>query len=181
MGLTTTPSGGAYRHHDVAGLSRAERQAAQNVLDKLKTSGTGIGSHLDGSAQSATVFGGSSVKAIELGASTLIHGQGRDTFVGGGRSVPTNALAHIGSDTVVSGSATTLGGRGSVAGPSSGHGSQHFSLSGDTINIAGATAEGVKAAHPKDATTSAHTITLADKTTITIAGLSSHDITKLQH
>jgi hypothetical protein len=104
-----------------------------------------------------------------------------DTFMGGAHNAPTKAVANIGSDTVVGGSATTFGGHGSEAKPMSGHGSQHFTLSGDTINIAGATAEGVKAAHPHDAAATAHTITLADKTTITIAGLSSHDITKLQH
>jgi hypothetical protein len=173
-GMVTVTGGGKH----VAGLlSHAERTAAQNALARLNAPG----SHLSGSNQSATVYSGALVKPAELGASTLIHGQGMDTFVGGAQTVHTNAMANFGNDTVVSGSATTFSGHSSAADPVSGHAGQHFSLSGDTINIAGVTAEGVKAAHPHDATTGAHTITLADKTTITIAGLSPHDITKMQH
>ena len=167
--------------HGLAPLSHAEREAAQNALAKLKSPGAVIGLHLGGSAQSATIYSGSLVKSVDLGASTLIHGQGRDTFLGGARGVATNALAKIGSDTVVSGSAAAFGDRSSAAEAVSGQGAHHFSLSGDTINIAGVTAESVKAAHTQDAAKSAHTITLSDKTTITIAGLSPHDITKLQH
>jgi len=176
---STTVTGGA--KHGLTTLSRAERQAAQNALAKLKSPGAGIGAHPGGPALSATVYSGSSAKPTELGASTLIRGHGMDTFIGGARSAPSTAVAKIGNDTVVSGSATTFGGRGPAVDPLSGHGAQHFSLSSDTISIAGATAEGVKAAHPHDATTSAHTITLADKTTITITGVSAHDITKLHH
>jgi hypothetical protein len=171
-------SGGAT--HGLAVLSHAEREAAKSALAKLKTLGRGLGSHLGGSTESATVYGGASVKTSGLGASTLIHGQGNDTFKGGARSTPTRALAHIGNDTVVSGSTTALGGRthtGAVAGLDS----QHFHLSSDTINIKGATAEGVKAAHPDHAKAGAHTVTLADKTTVTISGLSQHDVGKLTH
>jgi hypothetical protein len=167
-------SGGAT--HGLAVLSHAEREAAKSALAKLKTLGKGLGSHLG--TESATVFGGASFKTGGLRASALVHG-GNDTFKGGARSTPTRALAHIGNDTVVSGSATTLGGRthtGGVAGSA-----QHFHLSSDTINIKGATAEGVKAAHPDHAKAGAHTVTLADKTTVTISGLSHHDVGKLTH
>lgn len=170
-------SGGAT--HGLAVLSHAERAAAKSALAKLKTLGRGLGSHLGSSAESATVYGGSSVKTTGLGASTLIRGRGNDTFQGGARTAPSHALTHIGNDTVVSGSATTLGGRthtGGVVGSA-----QHFHLSSDTINIKGATAEGVKAQHPEHAKASAHTVTLADKTTVTISGLSQHDVGKLTH
>jgi hypothetical protein len=176
MVVGATVTGGAT--HGLAVLNHAEREAAKNALAKLKTLGGGLGSHLAGSAESATVYGGS-VKTTGLGASTLIHGQGRDTFMGGARSVPTHSLANIGNDTVVSGSATKLGGR--TADSFGGHSAQNFVLSSDTINIKGATAEGVKATRPEDAKTSTHTVTLADKTTVTISGLSQHDVGKLTH
>jgi hypothetical protein len=99
--------------------------------------------------------------------------------MGGARSVPTHSLANIGNDTVVSGSATKLGGR--TVDSFGGHSAQNFVLSSDTINIKGATAEGVKATRPEDAKTSTHTVTLADKTTVTISGLSQHDVGKLTH
>lgn len=170
-----TVTGGA--KHGLATLSHAERQAAQNALAKLKSPGAGMGNH---PSLSATVFSGSSVKPGEMGASTLIHGQGMDTFIGGARSAPASLGAKLGNDTVVSGSAAHFAGRASLPDTLTGHGSHPITLSADTINLAGHTAEGVKAAHSHDAS-SAHTITLSDKTTITIAGLSSHDITKLQH
>jgi len=177
MVVGATVTGGAT--HGMAVLNHAEREAAKNALAKLKTLGGGLGSHLTGSAESATVYGGS-VKTTGLGASSLVHGQGRDTFMGGARSVRTHSLANIGNDTVVSGSATKLGGR--TSGDSfTGHTAQNFVLSGDTINIKGATAEGVKATRPEDAKTSTHTVTLADKTTVTISGLSQHDVGKLTH
>lgn len=173
-----TVSGGATHGHAV--LSHAEREAAKSALAKLKTLGGGLGSHFSGSSESATVYGGSSVKTAGLGASTLIHGQGRDTFMGGARSAPTHALANIGNDTVIGGSATKLGGR-SGAGSVAGHVPQNFALSSDTINIKGATAEAVKATRPDEAKQGAHTVTLADKTTVTISGLSQHDVGKLTH
>jgi hypothetical protein len=168
-------AGGA--KHGLATLSHAERDAAQRALARLKSSGGGLGSKLEGSTRSATVYGGSAIKGAGLTAS-LIHGQGSDTFMGGARSALTHTVA--GSDTVLSGSAA-FGGHTSVSDALARHGGANFSLSADTINVAGATAEGVKAAHPPDATTHAHTITLADKTTVTITGVSAHDITKLTH
>jgi|ERR1700733_2243062 hypothetical protein len=173
-----TVSGGAT--HGLAVLSHAERQAANHALAKLKTLGSGLASHLGGSSESATVYGGSTLKTIGLRASTLIHGQGSDTFKGGARSASTHALSNIGNDTVVSGSATSLGGR-TAAQHLGGHSAQNFHLSSDTISVKGATAEGLKAARPEEAKTKAHTVTLADKTTVTISGLSQHDVGKLTH
>jgi hypothetical protein len=171
--------GGA--HHGVAALTHGEREAAQNALAKLKGPGHVLGSHLDSSTRSATVYSGTALKTTGLGASTVLHGQGHDTFIGGARSGLTPADA--GNDTVVSGStAATFGGRTSVSNALSAHGG-HFSLSTDTISVAGTTAESVKAGHT-DVTTShatSHTITLADKTTVTITGVSAHDIGKLSH
>jgi hypothetical protein len=161
--------------HGPSVLSHAERAVAQNALDRLKLSMNKPGLH-SSSASSATVFGG--VKSAKLGGSSLIHGQGNDTFMGGARSVSTHALANIGNDTVVSGSAT--GGHM----PPEAHGAhtiQNFSLNSDTINVKGATAEGVKGTHQEGATTSSHTITLSDKTTVTVSGLSHHDMGKLTH
>jgi hypothetical protein len=178
MVVGATVAGGAT--HGLAVLSHAEREAAKNALAKLKSFGGGLGSHLVGSTESATVYGGSSVKTTGLGASTLIRGHGSDTFMGGSRSAPTHALANIGNDTVVSGSATKLGGR-TGTGSFGGHSAQSFTLSSDTINIKGATAEGVKATRPEQVKAGTHTVTLADKTTVTISGLSQHDVGKLTH
>ena len=175
MVVGATVSGGVTHGHAV--LSHAEREAAKSALAKLKSLGTGLGSHLSGSTESATVFGGS-LKSAALGASTLIHGQGRDTFMGGARSTPTHGVANIGNDTVVSGSATRLGGRAGAVG---GHIAQNFALSSDTINVKGHTADAVKATRPDEAKQGTHTVTLADKTTVTVSGLSHHDIGKLTH
>jgi hypothetical protein len=170
-------AGGA--HHGVATLTHAERQAAQNALAKLKGTGRVLGSHLDSSTRSATVHSGAALKAAGLSGSTVLQGHGQDTFIGGARSglMPANAA----NDTVVSGSTAVFGGRTQVSGAPGAHGGHPFSLSTDTISVAGATAESVKAGHT-DATTShtSHTITLADKTTVTITGVSAHDI-KLSH
>ncbi len=161
-------------------LTAHERHAAQQVLDKLKH-GTGSGLQLSGVMASATVSSGSAhsqlMSKTGLGASTLIHGYGNDTFMGGVRSSSPVMAAHIGNDTVVSGSSV-----GSRSGTDSmgARGAQHFALSSDTVNIAGATAAGMQAAEHKD-TTRGHTVSLGEKTTVTIAGLSAHDITKLHH
>jgi len=158
---TATISGGG--KHGLAVLSHAERAAAENALAKLHGSNSGA-------ATSATVFGG--VKT-GLSTSTLIQGRGSDTFLGGARNVSTHALSNVGNDTVVSGSAT--------AGRSEAHNTHGFTLNSDTINIKGVTAEGVQHLHPQGAATGSHTITLADKTTVTVAGLSQHDMGKLPH
>jgi hypothetical protein len=175
MAVGASVTGGAT--HGLAVLSHAEREAARQALAKLKTSGSGLGSHLSGSTESATVYGGA--KTTGLKASTLIHGRGSDTFIGGARSAPTHTLANIGNDTVVSGSAATLG--RTTVDHLGGHSTQNIHLTSDTISVKGVTAEGVKAARPEEAKAATHTVTLADKTTVTISGLSQHDVGKLPH
>lgn len=179
VGVATLPGGAA---HGMTALSPAERQAAQGALARLMNPASGLGSSLGGVMQSATVQSGSpqgeGFKTAGFGTSSVIHGQGSDTFVGGARSLSAAVFPNIGgNDTVVGGSAVA-GVPGSVA-DALGHGDPKFSLSADTINVAGATAAGVKAMQPEEATRTTHTITLADKTTITIAGLQQHDISKL--
>jgi hypothetical protein len=182
MPLQPSSSGGISRHgfaisdgakHGLATLSHGDRMAAQGALDKLNSLKGNLGLRLGATAQSATVFGGA--HTLKLGAAALAHGQGSDTFMSGAHSMSTHALSKIGNDTVVSGSTSTGGHKASDA-----RGAQHFNLNGDTINVKGATAEGVKGARPDEAKTS-HTIMLADKTTVTIAGLSHHDIGKISH
>jgi hypothetical protein len=174
--MPVTPSGGVV--HGMASLSDHERYAAQNVLAKLKQSGSGVGSHFG--RESATVSGGSlSLKGTSvLGAPTLLSARGSDTFMGGVRSAPLSDL-RVGNDTVVSGSTTKLG-MHSASQTIAGRGAQHFALSSDTINVAGVTATHVQTGHTAE-TKGAHTVTLADKTTIKLAGLSAHDISKLHH
>ena len=174
-----TLGGGA--KHGLAKLTDAEREAANKALAKLKTPGARLGSHLNSLTQHATVHGGSSVKVGGSATPMLIRGQGSDTFIGGARSALGHVSTDLGKDTVVSGSAPTLVGHASHPDALGGHGHQTFSLSAETINVAGTTAETVKSEHARDAATSAHTITLSDKTTVTIAGLSQHDIAKLKH
>jgi hypothetical protein len=98
--------------------------------------------------------------------------------MGGVRSAPLRPTLSVGGDTVISGSTARLGGHTPEG--FGARGAQHFALSSDTINVAGATAVGIQTGHTHS-TTSTHTITLADKTTIKIAGLSAHDISKLHH
>ena len=164
--------GGA--HHGMATLTHAEREAARNALAKLKTSSGGLGAHLDSSIRSATVYSGSAVMGTGV-KPNLLQGHGSDTFIGGARSGLTPL--GTGSDTVVSGSTVSGIIDRNATGVVGGH---SFALSADTINVAGATAEALKAGHTPESTAS-HTITLADKTKVTITGVPAHDITKLSH
>jgi len=179
MAVDATLGGGA--KHGLAKLTDAEREAASKALAKLKSPGGSLGSHLGSLTQHATVYGGSSAKIGGSASPMLIRGQGSDTFMGGVRGTPSHGPVDLGKDTVVSGSAPALGGHASHPDALGGHGHQTFSLSAETINVAGTTAETVKSEHARDAATSGHTITLADKTTVTISGLSQHDIAKLKH
>jgi hypothetical protein len=174
MAGTASLAGGVT--HGLAHLSDSERHAAQSVLAKLKHPGRGLASHFGG--ESATVSSGSSLSVrgtAALGASTMLSARGSDTFMGGVRSAPLSGL-RVGNDTVVSGSTTKLG----MHGAETNRGAQHFSLSSDTINVAGVTAAHVQTGHTAEAK-GTHTVTLSDKTTIKISGLSSHDISKLHH
>lgn len=170
MAIPATTSGGV--HHGVTALSHAERLAALNALSKIKNPSGRLGSTFGGLKQSATLIGG----ATKHSASTLLHGAGHDTFIGGARS---SSTASVGNDTVLSGSAR-IADRGVAGGEIAGRHGGHSGLSSDTINVAGTTAASVKAVQPEDKA-KAHTVTLGDKTKVTISGLSTHDISKLHH
>jgi hypothetical protein len=170
--MPVSVDGGA--KHGIASLSPAERHAAINALSKLtNASGAsrGVSSVFGGALKSATLSGGSvhTAGVKTLAGTTLVTGRGADTFAGGVRSAATPAIHAIGSDTVVAGSAfgkTELTNAG---------GSR--ALSGDTISIAGTTAAGVKTA--LDVKSTGHTITMADKTSITLTGVTAHtNVTK---
>ncbi|MGA2539709.1 MAG: hypothetical protein ABSF53_27120 [Terracidiphilus sp.] len=169
IGSLATPSGGA--HHGMGSLSHSELQAAQNALSKIARTSTGLGQSLGSLSQSATLIGGS-LRAGASPALSLLHG-GSDTFVGGARST---LAASIGTDTIVGGSAKLVDGALGVIGA---HNVGSFALNTDTINVAGHTALSVKT-EPQSAG-NAHTVTVGEKTTITISGLSAHDISKLSH
>ena len=157
MAIAVTAAGGATSGHSV--LSPAERQAAQHALARLGTSNTN--SSFASSAPSATLSGGVSLKASPgTATSKLISGPGSDTFAVGATQKP-----GVANDVAVS---------GSFAAPQAGHGGV---LSPDTINVAGHTASAVKAeeATSKSATS---TITLSDKTTVTLTGIPTHNIVK---
>jgi hypothetical protein len=172
MADLVTVSGGS---HGIKSLSPAEHQAAVNALSKLaSTDGAsqGVASVLGGSLRSATLSGGSALsQGIKVGSSNLV-GRGADTFAGGVHSGATPTFSGIGSDTVVAGSAVSSTTAATQQATSGGH----SSLSGDTINIAGTTAASVKSQAVPENKSAGHTITLSDKTTITLTGV--HDVTK---
>jgi len=139
-------------------LSPAERHAAITALSKLTGSSTtkGVASVFGGSLKSATLSGGSGTK--------LLSGRGSDTFAGGVKSGVKPAIHSIGSDTVVAGSAFK---------PLELSGKAGKPLSTETIKLTGVTAAGVKTAEEKPAS---HSITMADKTHITLTGVTPHNI-----
>lgn len=158
----------------VSVLSQAERVIAQNALNRLNTSKGSLGLNMNSQAPSATVFGG--VKSARLGSPALTQGLGSDTFTSGARTMSTHALAQIGNDTVLSGSVAA-----SYHAPETRTAHNTFNLNTDTISVKGTTAEAMSGAHVDTKATSSHTITFSDKTTVTVVGLSHHDITKLPH
>jgi hypothetical protein len=99
----------------------------------------------------------------------LVAGKGTDTYAGGA-SLTRLPGSGLGADTVVGGS---TGIRTAFT-----ENSAAFRLSSDTINLAGTTAAAVKALDPTLSQQSSHTITLSDKTTLTISGVHSSDIIK---
>jgi plastocyanin len=167
----TTVTGGS--HHPTGSLSHAERQAALNALRKVQTSSSKLSSTLGDVPHSATLIGGTAKSPV---STALLHGSGRDTFIGGARSSTT---ATLGNDTVLSGSAKPEERASSGLRITATH-AGIANLGADTINVAGTTAASIKAAHP-DEKPATHTVTLGDKTTVTISGLSTHDVTKLHH
>lgn len=162
----------AVSRHGLASLSHSERLAAERALSKLQQSGSALGKHLSSTVENATVAGGS--RAASLGTPALLTPHHNDTFMGGARSA---TLSHGGDDTVLSGSLSKLG---THAPTLSSRATHNLTLSNDTIRVAGMTAITVHT-HQRHGTSKAHTIKLADKTTIKIGGLSAHDISKLHH
>jgi len=151
-------------------LSPVERNAAITALSKLTSSSSskGLASVLGGTLKSATLKGGTvQGDAIKASGASLVTGKGSDTFAGGIKSAVKPAIHAIGSDTIVAGSAFQKTELSSKPGRA---------LSSDTINVAGKTAAGVKAAVEDKSV--GHTITMADKTSITLIGVTPHN-TKL--
>ena len=155
MAHSTTVTGGTRVHS----LTPAERHAAITALSKLTNSSAskGVASVFGGSLKSATLSGGSGTK--------LVTGRGSDTFAGGVKSGAKPTISTIGSDTVVAGSAFKT---------SELTGKTAKSLSTETIKVSGVTAAGVKTA--VDDKTAGHSITMADKTHITLTGVTPHNI-----
>ena len=153
-------------------LSPAERHAAITALSKLthSTATKGVASVFGGALKSATLSGGSihSQGIKTTGGANLVVGRGADTFAGGVHSGVKPAIHTIGNDTVVAGSAF---GKTELSATGAG---RH--MSSDTIKVAGITATGVKTA--PEVKSAGHTITMADKTSITLNGVAAHHITK---
>jgi hypothetical protein len=147
-----------------AGLTPHEYQTALQALQKLKTTGgvsQGVASVLGGALKDAPL-------TIRTG---LIGSQSHESFAGGVKSDVKASIRAIGSDTVVAGSAFTKTElTGKVAGVSA--------LSSDTIKAAGVTAASVKTDPTEAGKSAAHTITMSDKTSITLSGISTHDVIK---
>jgi len=150
-------SGGSSVHH--ASLSAHEHQVALQALEKLKATG-GV------SRGSAALLSSDLRSAAKAGTEVISP---KSTFAGGvTSSVKPSVSGIIGSDTVVAGSALTKTELTSKAGATAGT---------ETIKVEGVTAALVKneAATTKSA---AHTITMPDKTNITLSGISTHDVFK---
>jgi hypothetical protein len=176
MADLVTVAGGS--SHGIKTLSAAEHHAAVSALSKLGSAGgvsQGVASVFGGSLRSATLSGGTvHSDGIKVGATSLVAGRGADTFAGGVHSGATPAFGAVGSDTVVSGSAFSSGAAAAKAAATGGHAGS----SGDTINVAGTTAASVKSEAAQAGKAVGHTITMADKTTITLTGVSTHDVVK---
>jgi hypothetical protein len=112
--------------------------------------------------RSATLSGGTVHEA----------GKGADTFVGGAHGAQ-HPITSVGSDTVVAGS----GFSGKIAASSPAAFGAGHAVGADTINVAGTTAASVKH-DPAAGKAVGQTITLSDKTTVTLTGVHSHDVTK---
>lgn len=164
-------------HHGLASLTHEERLAAQSALSRISSTSVALGAKLSAITQSATMAGGS-VKAPILNAPTLMPGAGSDTFIGGAHG---SNLSGLGSDTVVSGSTGSafhgISGAESLTAPAV----ANIALSSDTINIAGATATSLKPVQHEESKAGSHTVSVGDKTTVTVSGLSAHDVAKLPH
>jgi hypothetical protein len=142
-----------------ATLTPTERLAALSALNKLGQAygaTSGISSVLGGGLSSATLSGGT----VSL---DKIQSIGSDTFAGGVGSGLSASINAIGSDTVVAGSAFAKGELSSTASSKSG-----------TLNLSGDTAASVKTETP--VVKAGIKITMPDKTSITLTGISTHDL-----
>jgi len=157
-------------------LSSAEHQAATQALARLESLDRGgVSSYLGGSA---TLSGGTShvldTTVVGSGKLGLVSGVGSDTFVGGVGTAASHATGLVSTDTVAAGSAGLFTSQHTGAEPA-GLSGTGLSLSNDTINVAGVTAASVKADKPSEAHTAGTTVTMADKTTVNLIGVSAHN------
>jgi hypothetical protein len=165
MAGLSTVQGGVQHVAVRSPLTGAEKAAVQAALTKL--SGSGASGAL---ATHVSATGGTlpyaSLKTITKG---VLTGLGQDTFAGGisGGRV---ALTRFPSDSVVGGSAAKA--------PVLGSGVR---LSAESIGLKGVTAAGVKAIDPNVGLALTHTVTLTDKTTLTITGVHGHVIKPSSH
>lgn len=183
---STVPGGGHHHHHQgnpnwsqhgsndsvarVSTLTQAEHAAAQSALSKLVPTGTVTPTVLAKVAVSTPKL--PPLKNLQAGTG-LVAGSGSDTYAGGVATAQ-HSLASFASDTVVGGST-------GVRLASVGHTAAAFTLSSDTINVAGATAAAVKALDPTSGQHVTQTITLSDSTTVKITGVHSHHVIKPGH
>jgi hypothetical protein len=149
-------SGGASGHH--ASLSAHEHQVALQALEKLKATGgvsRGSAAGLHGDLRSAAAKAGTQI----------IHPKS-ETFAGGASSSVKPAVSSIiGRDTLVAGSGVTKAELQTKSGAGT-----------ETIKVEGVTAALVK--NEPASKSAAHTITMPDKTSITLSGISTHDLFK---
>lgn len=166
MGWPTVWGGGHAAEGSTAphALTATEHAAVQSALAKLAPAGTTTTTNLTGGSTTLPLL-----KTFSAG-SGLVAGAGNDTYAGGVSSANLS-LSTFASDTVIGGSSAVT--------PAVGHSGAALQLSADTISVTGATASGVKALDPAQVP-AGHTITLSDKTTLNITGV-SHDIKPTSH
>lgn len=169
---TASVAGGA--KSVLASLSPAEHHAATQALARLESLDRGgVSSFLGGSA---TLSGGTAhaldTTVVGSGKLGLISGVGSDTFVGGVSSAA-HATGLGGTEAVTAGSAGLFASHLTNA-ESLAHSGAGLSLSNDTIKAAGVTAASVKADKPSAAHAAGTTVTMADKTTVNLIGVSAH-------
>jgi len=160
-------------------LTAAEHHAATQALARLESlDRSGVASVLGGSAGSATLSGGAphalSTTVVGSGKVGLVTGIGSDTFLGGVSAGAGHLAGMTGHEAVVAGSAGVFG---HAAVDTAMTAEKGLSLSNDTINVSGVTAASVKADQSQHAQAGG-TLTFADKTTINLIGVSTHDTPK---
>jgi hypothetical protein len=139
------------------------------VLAKLTAAGSAthnLTTLLADSLRSATLSGGSVADTA----------RSADKFAGGVHGAAAKPVVSTLSDTVVAGSG--FAGKIESAHHESGVVPAHALAHADTINVAGVTASAVKTEPSHAPKVVGQTITLSDKTMITVSGVSAHDVTK---